>query len=108
VAYAQRQKLAADKAGVSVTDRGFNNVDIPMRTNVPLIFAIGDIMGQPILAHKVMGQPMLAHKAVHGAHVASEVIAGELQGNKELAESSEGHSGLINAARQAAFPLRGR
>jgi dihydrolipoamide dehydrogenase len=98
VAYAQRQKLAADKAGVSVTDRGFNNVDIPMRTNVPLIFAIGDIMGQP----------MLAHKAVHGAHVASEVIAGELQGNKELAESSEGHSGLINAARQAAFPLRGR
>jgi dihydrolipoamide dehydrogenase len=48
-----------------------------MRTNVPHIFAIGDIVGQP----------MLAHKAVHEAHVAAEVIAGELQGNKELAET---------------------
>ena len=46
-----------------------------MRTNVPHIFAIGDIVGQP----------MLAHKAVHEAHVAAEVIAGTLQGNKELA-----------------------
>ena len=69
------KKLAAEKAGVSVTDRGFINVDIQMRTNVPHIFAIGDIVGQP----------MLAHKAVHEAHVAAEVIAGELQGNKELA-----------------------
>ena len=66
------KKLAAEKAGVSVTDRGFINVDIQMRTNVPHIFAIGDIVGQP----------MLAHKAVHEAHVAAEVIAGELQGNK--------------------------
>ena len=47
-----------------------------MRTNVPHIFAIGDIVGQP----------MLAHKAVHEAHVAAEVIAGELHGNKELVE----------------------
>jgi dihydrolipoamide dehydrogenase len=71
------KKLAADKAGVSVTDRGFINVDIQMRTNVPHIFAIGDIVGQP----------MLAHKAVHEAHVAAEVIAGELmQGNEELAQ----------------------
>ncbi|WP_288487007.1 dihydrolipoyl dehydrogenase [uncultured Acidovorax sp.] len=69
------KKIAADKAGVAVTDRGFINVDIQMRTNVPHIFAIGDIVGQP----------MLAHKAVHEAHVAAEVIAGELQGNKELA-----------------------
>ena len=69
------KKLAAEKAGVAVTDRGFINVDIQMRTNVPHIFAIGDIVGQP----------MLAHKAVHEAHVAAEVIAGELQGNKELA-----------------------
>jgi len=69
------KKIAADKAGVAVTERGFINVDIQMRTNVPHIFAIGDIVGQP----------MLAHKAVHEAHVAAEVIAGELQGNKELA-----------------------
>ena len=72
------KKIAADKAGVSVTDRGFINVDIQMRTNVPHIFAIGDIVGQP----------MLAHKAVHEAHVAAEVIAGELQGNKELASAA--------------------
>jgi dihydrolipoamide dehydrogenase len=72
------KKIAAEKAGVAVTDRGFINVDIQMRTNVPHIFAIGD----------VVGQPMLAHKAVHEAHVAAEVIAGELQGNKELAAAA--------------------
>src|SRR5574337_1925658 len=72
------KKIAADKAGVAVTDRGFIDVDIQMRTNVPHIFAIGDIVGQP----------MLAHKAVHEAHVAAEVIAGELQGNKELVASA--------------------
>jgi dihydrolipoamide dehydrogenase len=72
------KKIAADKEGVAVTDRGFINVDIQMRTNVPHIFAIGDIVGQP----------MLAHKAVHEAHVAAEVIAGELQGNKELAAAA--------------------
>ena len=72
------KKISADKAGVAVTDRGFINVDIQMRTNVPHIFAIGDIVGQP----------MLAHKAVHEAHVAAEVIAGELLGNKELASSA--------------------
>ena len=57
------KKIAADKAGVPVTDRGFIPVDIQMRTNVPHIFAIGNIVGQP----------MLAHKAVHEAHVAAEV-----------------------------------
>ena len=72
------KKIAADKAGVTVTDRGFIPVDIQMRTNVPHIFAIGDIVGQP----------MLAHKAVHEGHVAAEVIAGELQGNKELASAA--------------------
>jgi pyruvate/2-oxoglutarate dehydrogenase complex dihydrolipoamide acyltransferase (E2) component len=73
------KKLAAEKAGVAVTDRGFINVDIKMRTNVPHIFAIGDIVGQP----------MLAHKAVHEAHVAAEVFAGELlQGNQELAAAA--------------------
>ena len=72
------KKIAADKAGVEVTDRGFIPVNIQMRTNVPHIFAIGDIVGQP----------MLAHKAVHEAHVAAEVIAGELQGNKELAAAA--------------------
>ena len=72
------KKISADKAGVAVTDRGFINVDIQMRTNVPHVFGIGDIVGQP----------MLAHKAVHEAHVAAEVIAGELQGNKELASAA--------------------
>ncbi|TAL95538.1 MAG: dihydrolipoyl dehydrogenase [Paraburkholderia sp.] len=61
------KKIGADKAGVAVTDRGFINVDKQMRTNVPHIFAIGDIVGQP----------MLAHKAVHEAHVAAEVAHGE-------------------------------
>ena len=72
------KKLGAEKAGIAVTDRGFIPVDIQMRTNVPHIFAIGDIVGQP----------MLAHKAVHEAHVAAEVAAGEQQGNKELAASA--------------------
>ncbi|MEO8345193.1 MAG: dihydrolipoyl dehydrogenase [Betaproteobacteria bacterium] len=61
------KKIGADKAGVAVTDRGFVPVDNQMRTNVPHIFAIGDIVGQP----------MLAHKAVHEGHVAAEVAAGE-------------------------------
>ncbi len=60
------KKIAADKAGVAVTDRGFIPVDAQMRTNVPHIFAIGDLVGNP----------MLAHKAVHEAHVAAEVAAG--------------------------------
>ncbi|MDB5730568.1 MAG: lpdA [Variovorax sp.] len=72
------KKIGADKAGVAVSDRGFVPVDIQMRTNVPHIFAIGDIVGQP----------MLAHKAVHEAHVAAEVIAGEIQGNRELASAA--------------------
>ncbi len=61
------RKIAADKAGVVVTERGFIPVDVQMRTNVPHIYAIGDIVGQP----------MLAHKAVHEAHVAAEVAAGD-------------------------------
>ena len=72
------KKIGADKAGVAVTDRGFIEVDIQMRTNVPHIHAIGDIVGQP----------MLAHKAVHEAHVAAEVIAGTLKGDKELASAA--------------------
>ena len=58
---------AADKAGVKVSDRGFINVDHQQRTNVDHIFAIGD----------VVGQPMLAHKAVHEGKVAAEVVCGE-------------------------------
>ncbi len=61
------KKIGADKAGVAVTDRGFIPVDNQMRTNVPHIFAIGDIVGQP----------MLAHKATHEGHVAAEAAAGE-------------------------------
>jgi dihydrolipoamide dehydrogenase len=60
------KKFAAEKAGVIVDERGFIPVDKQMRTNVPHIFAIGDLVGQP----------MLAHKAVHEAHVAAEVAAG--------------------------------
>ncbi|ASU16742.1 dihydrolipoyl dehydrogenase [Actinobacillus pleuropneumoniae] len=59
--------IDAGKAGVNVDDRGFIAVDKQMRTNVPHIFAIGDIVGQP----------MLAHKGVHEGHVAAEVIAGQ-------------------------------
>ncbi len=71
------RKIGADKAGVAVSERGFISVDAQMRTNVPHIFAIGDIVGQP----------MLAHKAVHEAHVAAEVIAGEQQGDRERASA---------------------
>lgn len=60
-------KVGADKAGVEVTDRGFIPVDRQMRTNVKHIFAIGDLVGQP----------MLAHKATHEAKVAAEAAAGE-------------------------------
>ena len=60
------KNIAADKAGVTVTDRGFIEVDKQMRTNVAHIYAIGDIVGQP----------MLAHKAVHEGHVAAEAAAG--------------------------------
>ncbi len=59
--------LDAEKAGVEVDERGFINVDKQMKTNVPHIYAIGDIVGQP----------MLAHKGVHEGHVAAEVIAGK-------------------------------
>jgi dihydrolipoamide dehydrogenase len=60
------KNIAADKAGVAVSERGFITVDKQMRTNMPHIFAIGDIVGQP----------MLAHKAVHEGHVAAETAAG--------------------------------
>ena len=64
---ANGKKLDADKAGVTVTDRGFIPVDKQMRTNVAHIHAIGDIVGNP----------MLAHKAVHEGHVAAEAAAGQ-------------------------------
>jgi dihydrolipoamide dehydrogenase len=61
------KRIGAENAGVNVNERGFIPVDIQMRTNVPHIFAIGDIVGNP----------MLAHKAVHEAHVAAEAAFGE-------------------------------
>ncbi len=61
------KKIGADKAGVKVDERGFVPADSQMRTNVPHIYAIGDIAGNP----------MLAHKAVHEAHVAAEAAAGK-------------------------------
>jgi dihydrolipoamide dehydrogenase len=60
-------RIGLERAGVAVTERGFVPVDSQMRTNVPHVFAIGD----------VVGQPMLAHKAVHEGHVAAEAAAGE-------------------------------
>ncbi|MBE1287760.1 MAG: dihydrolipoyl dehydrogenase [Alteromonadaceae bacterium] len=59
--------VAAEKAGVTVDERGFISVNKQMQTNVPHIYAIGDLVGQP----------MLAHKAVHEGHVAAEVISGQ-------------------------------
>ena len=61
---------AKENAGIAVNERGFIPVDAQMRTNVPNIFAIGD----------VVGNPMLAHKAVHEAHVAAEAAAGHKTG----------------------------
>ncbi len=58
--------IGAEAAGIAITDQGFIPVDKQMRSNVPHIFAIGDIIGQP----------MLAHKAVHEGKIAAEVIAG--------------------------------
>jgi dihydrolipoamide dehydrogenase len=72
------KRIGADKAGVTVTDRGFIPVDIQMRTNVPHIYAIGDIVGQP----------MLAHKATHEGHVAAEVAAGEQFGDASLRQAA--------------------
>jgi dihydrolipoamide dehydrogenase len=69
------RKIGADKISLNVNERGFVPVDAQMRTNLPQVFAIGDIVGQP----------MLAHKAVHEGHVAAEVIAGELLGDAALA-----------------------
>ncbi len=67
-------KVGAEKAGVGVDARGFIGVDRQMRTSAAHIFAIGDIVGQP----------MLAHKAVHEGHVAAEVAAGEQLGDEHL------------------------
>jgi dihydrolipoamide dehydrogenase len=72
------RKIGADKAGVAVNERGFIPVDAQMRTSAAHIHAIGDIVGQP----------MLAHKAVHEAHVAAEVIAGQLRGDDKLARTA--------------------
>jgi dihydrolipoyl dehydrogenase len=72
------KRIGAERAGVAVDERGFIRVDAQMRSNVAHIHAIGDIVGQP----------MLAHKAVHEGHVAAEVCAGELRGDEALARSA--------------------
>lgn len=71
-------QLGVDNAGVKVDERGFITVDEQQRTNVANIFAIGDIAGAP----------MLAHKAVHEGHVAAEVASGEALGDTALARSA--------------------
>ncbi len=72
------RKIGADLAGVTVNERGFIPVDLQQRSNVPHIFAIGDIVGQP----------MLAHKATHEGHVAAEVAAGELLNDTALSRAA--------------------
>ncbi|MDF1691474.1 MAG: dihydrolipoyl dehydrogenase [Zhongshania sp.] len=72
------KRIGAEHAGVAVDERGFISVDRQMRTNVPHIFAVGDIVGQP----------MLAHKAVHEAHVAAEVAVGELIADARLTRAA--------------------
>ena len=72
------RKIGAEAIGLTVNERGFIPVNLQQRTNVPHIFAIGDIVGQP----------MLAHKAVHEGHVAAEVVAGELLGDQALARTA--------------------
>ena len=72
------RSIGAEAAGLPVDERGFIRVDRQMRTAVPHLFAIGDLVGQP----------MLAHKAVHEAHVAAEVCAGELLGDEKLARAA--------------------
>ena len=72
------RKIGADLAGITVSERGFIPVDLQQRTNVPHIFAIGDIVGQP----------MLAHKATHEGHVAAEVAAGELLNDTALSRAA--------------------
>lgn len=72
------QHIGAELAGVAVGEGSFITVDRQMRTNIPHIFAIGDIVGQP----------MLAHKAVHEAHVAAEVAAGELSEDDRLSRAA--------------------
>ena len=92
---ANGKEIGADKAGVAVTDRGFIPVDKQMRTNVAHIFAIGDIVGQP----------MLAHKAVHEAHVAAEVAAGQ----KSLLRRAADSVGRLHRSRgRVGRPHRGR
>ena len=89
------KKIGADKAGVAVTDRGFIPVDNQMRTNVPHIFAIGDIVGQP----------MLAHKATHEGHVAAEAAAGE----KSVLRRARDSVGRLHRSRdRLGRPDRGR
>ena len=72
------RSIGAEAAGLPVDERGFIRVDRQMRTAVPHLFAIGDIVGQP----------MLAHKAAHEGHVAAEVCAGELLGDEKLARAA--------------------
>ncbi len=72
------RRIGAEAAGLVVNERGYVPVDIQMRTNVPHVFAIGDIVGNP----------MLAHKAMHEGHVAAEVAAGEQLGDAHLARAA--------------------
>ena len=89
------KKIGADKAGVAVDERGFIKTDSQMRTNVANIFAIGDIAGNP----------MLAHKAVHEGHVAAEAANGH---EVALRRARDSFGGLHRSGDRLGRPDRGR
>jgi len=81
------KKIGADKAGVAVDDRGFISVDSQMRTNVPNIYAIGDIAGNPMLAHKAVPEGHVAAEAADGmkSHFDARVVPSVAYTDPEIA-----------------------
>src|SRR3990170_4417005 len=81
------RKIGAEKAGIAVDERGFIKTDSQMRTNVPNIFAIGDIAGNPMLAHKAVHEGHVAAEAAHGmkSHFDARVIPSVAYTDPEIA-----------------------
>ena len=81
------RKIGADKAGVAVDERGFIKTDSQMRTNVPNIYAIGDIAGNPMLAHKAVHEGHVAAEAAHGmkSHFDARVVPSVAYTDPEIA-----------------------
>jgi dihydrolipoyl dehydrogenase len=81
------KKIGADRAGVTVDERGFIKTDSQMRTNVPNIYAIGDIAGNPMLAHKAVHEGHVAAEAAHGmkSHFDARVVPSVAYTDPEIA-----------------------